>query len=84
MDTPILTLDEAAARRDQHSAAIGGDGWFTVSELVARWKVSARTIARIPVSELRYLTFGEGTHKRRRRYRADWVAAYENATERAA
>lgn len=51
-------------------------------ELKLRWGISVTSIKRIPFTELRYKEFGQGSKLKRRRYREDWVLAYEEATGR--
>ncbi len=56
--------------------------WFTTSELAARWKMSSTSVRKIPLAELRYKSFGRGKKFKHRKYREDWVVAFEEATEK--
>jgi len=76
----MATLAEIRSRAKQHEEAILSLGWFTPAELKDRWRFkSLSSIYAIPIEQLRYKEFGTGA-KKRRRYREDWVIAYEEAT----
>ncbi len=77
-------MAELRAKAAAHNEEIDSVRWFTPSELAARWRIALSTVHGIPLTELRYKEFGQGEHLKRRRYRSDWVAAYEDATGRSA
>jgi hypothetical protein len=79
----MTTKDELAARRLAMEERLPSFPWYSVTDLARRWHVSPQTVRNIPVADLPYKAFGNGTLKRRR-YRADWVQSYEEQTERAA
>jgi hypothetical protein len=81
--TDSATLAEIRAKAAQHDDEIQSVQWFTVADLAARWQLSQTTVRLIPRDELQYKEFGTGKSHRRRRYRAEWVEAYENASGRA-
>lgn len=81
MTDPRALIRERATR---HEEEIDSVRWLTVAELAARWRISENTVRAIPVDELHYKEFGSGERKKRRRFRADWVEAYENASGRSA
>ena len=64
--------------KETHEAALGGPDWLTPLQLSKRWQLSMTTIRAIAASELPYKEFGNGTKHKRRRYRIDWVEAYES------
>jgi hypothetical protein len=77
----MTTLAEMRARAREHDEEIASLYWFTPAELAERWRLSETTIRAIPATELRYKEFGAGAGKKmRRRYREDWVTAYEERT----
>jgi hypothetical protein len=76
------TLAEIRARAAQHDDEIQSETWYTVADLAARWKLSQTTVRLIPKDELQYKEFGSGRTHRRRRYKAEWVLAYENVSGR--
>jgi hypothetical protein len=78
----MRSLDEIRASAKQHEEEIVSVQWFTPSDLAARWKVSLTTVHGIPVDQLQYKEFGQGEKLKRRRYRAEWVEAYEAITPR--
>ena len=67
------TPGERDEARERHEASLPNGDWYSVTQLARRWHVSPNTVRAIPVSELPYKTFGSS----RRRYRGDWVRAYE-------
>jgi hypothetical protein len=65
-------------RRQAHEEALPTFPWLTVSDLVARWRLSRATVCVIPAEELPYKEFGRpGSQRARRRYHPDDVSAYE-------
>jgi hypothetical protein len=81
----MSTLAEIRARAREHDEEIASLYWFTPAELAERWRLSETTIRAIPATELRYKEFGAGAGKKmRRRYREDWVTAYEERNGRVA
>lgn len=78
------TIDELRARAREHEDEIESVQWFTIDELAKRWRISAATVRTISFDELKFKEFGKGEKKKRRRFRSDWVAAYEGATGRSA
>lgn len=78
------TLAELRAMAAEHDEQIASVHWFTASELAARWRVSLQTIYDTPREQLRFKEFGQGEKLKRRRYRADWIADYEESREHAA
>lgn len=73
------SLAEIRARARAHEEEIESLRWFTPEQLKQRWGFrSVSTIYAIPVAQLRYKPFGIGPRPRRR-YRQDWVEAFENA-----
>lgn len=72
----MTTTDELAARRLAHEERLPSFTWYSVTDLARRWHLSPQTVRNIPTDELPYKAFGNGVLKRRR-YRADWVLAYE-------
>ena len=70
-------LAELRARARRHEEEILSLHWFTSADLAARWQVSRSTVLAIPRDELPYKAFGAGKKLHRRRYREDWVTAYE-------
>ncbi len=79
----MATTDELAARRQALEERLPSLLWYSVTDLARRWHLSPQTVRNIPVRDLPYKAFGNGTLKRRR-YREDWVQTYEEATEAAA
>lgn len=75
-----MNLDLIRARREAHEERLPGHQWYSVVDLAKRWGISPQTVRNIPEAELRYKVFGAGAKLRRRRYRADWVLAYEEQT----
>lgn len=75
-----MTHERIRARREAHEERLPGHSWYSVTDLAKRWGVSPQTVRLIPLDELRYKEFGNGEKLRRRRYRADWVLTYEEAT----
>lgn len=80
----MKNLNEIRARAAQHNDEIESAKWYTVAELAARWQVSETTVRLIPRDQLDYKEFGAGQKLKRRRYRSDWVEAYENESDRTA
>lgn len=78
------TIDEIRARAREHEDEIESLQWFTVDDLAKRWRISGATVRTIPKTELQFKEFGQGEHKKRRRFRSDWVESYENASGRSA
>lgn len=76
----MTDLATIRARREAHEAELPQHEWFSPAELSARWKISATTVRETPIEELRYKEFGRGQKIKRRRYRGDWVRAYEEAS----
>lgn len=73
------SIEEARARARAHEEEMLSRKWFTPRQLAARWGFkSVTSIYSIPVEQLRYKTFGTGKRPPRR-YRDDWVFAYEEA-----
>lgn len=78
------SLTEIRARARKHEEEIASVRWFKVSDLAARWGISETLVRGIPIEELRYKEFGSpGAKIHRRRYKEQWVLAYEEATDRA-
>ena len=75
-------LDEIRARAAAHAEEIDALSWYKPSDLAKRWGVAVSTVHKIPIEELRYKNFGHGEQLKTRRYRSDWVEAYENASGR--
>jgi hypothetical protein len=75
-------LAEVRAKAAQHDDEIASVKWLTVADLAARWRVSGNTVRAIPATELRYKEFGAGAHLKRRRYKPEWVTAYEDVSAR--
>jgi hypothetical protein len=75
-------MSEIRQRAKQHEEEIASVQWFTPSELAARWHVALSTVHAIPIAQLEYKEFGQGEKLKRRRYRAEWVEAYEAITPR--
>jgi hypothetical protein len=75
--TDSATLAEIRARAAEHDDDVQSVTWYTVADLAARWKLSQTTVRLIPKEELHYKEFGAGKSHRRRRYRREWVEAYE-------
>lgn len=74
------SLAEIRARAAKHEEEILAMRWFTPAQLAARWGYkSPTTVYAIPLAELRYKEFGSGEKLKRRRYREDWVIAYEES-----
>jgi hypothetical protein len=78
----VTSLEELRERAEEHDDELASTDWFTVADLAARWHVSQTTVRLIPADQLRYKEFGAGEKLKRRRYRGDWVAEYENASGR--
>lgn len=69
--------------RDALESTLPGTSWFTPASLAKRWNVSSKTVRKIPRERLPYREFGVGEHPRRR-YKPEWVYAYENSGQQAA
>lgn len=73
-------MSDIDEKREAHEASLPNARWFSVPQLAARWGISETTVRLIPITELRYKEFGAGKKVKRRRYRPEWVEAYENET----
>lgn len=67
--------------RDDLEARLPFGDWLGVTQLAKRWHIAPTTVRAIPFQELPYKTFGKSG---RRRYREDWVKAYEESPLRQA
>ncbi len=76
------TPEQLKARREAHEASLPNTRMLSPQQLAARWGISVTSVKSIPETELRYKEFGQGKTLKRRRYREDWVQAYEEATGR--
>ena len=75
----MRSIDDIRARAREHEDELLSLHWFTPAELGTRWRLAGSTVREIPREKLRYKEFGSGARNKRRRYRADWVLAYEEA-----
>lgn len=78
------TMAELRARAHAHEEELVSVQWFTPADLATRWRIALSTVHDIPITELRYKAFGNGAKLKRRRYRQDWVDAYEAQSGRGA
>lgn len=65
------------AKREAHIAALPDSPYMTVTELAARYKLSASSIRKIPRDVLPFSVFCGGALQRRR-YHIDDVMVYES------
>lgn len=79
MTADLNAIREKAA---QHAEELDSLTWFKPSDLATRWGIAVSTVHKISPDELRYKNFGQGETLKLRRYRSDWVEAYENASGR--
>lgn len=74
----MTDLAQVRDRARAHNEEIASVTWLTPSDLAARWRLAISTIHEIPSGKLHFKEFGAGEQKKRRRYRLEWVEAYEN------
>lgn len=75
-------LETIRARAKEHEDEIESHRWLTPQALADRWDVAVGTVMKIPYEKLRYKEFGGGEKLRgRRRYKPDWVQAFEDLDE---
>jgi hypothetical protein len=76
------SLAEIRRRAKEHEEEIVSPTWYTPLQLAARWGIGRSSVYEIPFEQLRYKEFGQGKKLKRRRYREDWVLAYEEMSGR--
>lgn len=69
------------ARAREHQQELESLRWFTPQRLADRWNVAVETVLLIPIERLRYKEFGAGQKLKRRRYKPEWVDAFEAAED---
>lgn len=74
MTRTIAEIRELAKRHEEEILSVR---WLTPVMLAARWSISLSTVYEIPFDQLRFKAFGQGKKFKRRRYKPEWVEAYE-------
>lgn len=72
-------LDTIRDRAQEHEDELESRRWWTPQKLADRWDVAVSTVTAIPFEQLRYKEFGSGKKLKRRRYKPEWVQAFEDS-----